>query len=195
MIPVVSVIRDEHRAMASVLEALLFVTEEIRAGRVARDTEPLWAMVRYIEAFPHGLHTPKEDRYLMPALRRRYPEAGPLIDDLGREHAHGDRLISALKAALADVETDHEGALERFATRAREFADFNWAHTNKEEGQLLPLAEQYLTPEDWQEIDVAWRSGEDPQIGSAVTREFRQLFRRIVNLTPAPMGLGPPVSR
>lgn len=195
MIPVVSVIKDEHRAMASVLEALLFVCDEMIAGRAARDTEPLWAMVRYVEAFPHGLHTPKEDRYLMPALHRRHPEAAALINELHLEHAEGDRLISQLKVALADVEIEREGALEAFAARVREFADFNWAHTHKEEGQLLPLAEQYLTAEDWQEIDAAWRSGADPGIGSAVTHEFRQLFRRIVNLTPAPMGLGPQVKR
>jgi hypothetical protein len=61
----------------------------------------------------------------------------------------------------------------------------------KEEEQLLPLAERYLQPEDWAAIDAAFAGNADPLAGMR-EREFEQLFTRIANLAPAPIGLGDP---
>ncbi|MCB1713731.1 MAG: hemerythrin domain-containing protein, partial [Candidatus Competibacteraceae bacterium] len=71
------------------------------------------------------------------------------------------------------------------------YAGFQWAHMNKEEDVILPLAEKALLPSDWAEIDAAFSSNADPMVGVSTQREFRELFRRVVNLMPAPMGLGP----
>lgn len=59
-----------------------------------------------------------------------------------------------------------------------------------EEREILPLAEQTLTPQDWQELDDAFASNRDPLTGHAPTDDYRALFTRIVNAVPAPIGLG-----
>jgi len=66
-----------------------------------------------------------------------------------------------------------------------------WAHMRKEEEVILPIAQKALLPSDWVEIDAAFRSNSDPLVGVNTRREFRELFRRVVTLMPAPMGLGP----
>ena len=71
------------------------------------------------------------------------------------------------------------------------YVDFHWAHMRKEEDLVLPVAEASLTADDWKTIDAAFASNEDPLVGIDATRESRELFRRIVNLAPPPIGVGP----
>ena len=81
--------------------------------------------------------------------------------------------------------------LERFAAEAGRFADFYWSHMQKEEDQVLPIADRVLADDDWRDIHAAFAANQDPNFSSDAQDEFKRLFTRIVHLTPAPMGLGP----
>jgi hemerythrin-like domain-containing protein len=193
----IAIIHDEHRAFAAVLHGLLFLVDEIRAGRQPPDFRLLRAMLDYIEAFPEKLHHPKEDEYIFRLLRGRAPAASATLDELELEHRQGRELVLSLADALRDYERhykrdgEREEAFTAFASAVNQYADFHWAHMRKEEDIILPLAEKSLKPEDWQEIDAAFQSNRDPLVGVDVQREFRELFRRLVNVLPAPIGLGP----
>ena len=41
-------------------------------------------------------------------------------------------------------------------------------------------------------IDAAFEDHDDPLFGAQRSDDFRELFRRIVNLAPPPIGVGPP---
>jgi hemerythrin-like domain-containing protein len=191
MTAALEIIYDEHRALAAVLHGLLFLVGEVRAGK-SPDARLFRAILEYIEAFPEKLHHPKEDEYVYRLLRDRAPAAAKTLDELEEEHRQGRELIVRLADALSEYERN-PAAFEPFAGAAKEYADFHWAHMRKEEDVILPLAEKALTPEDWKEIDAAFRSNQDPLVGVDVQREFREVFRRLVNLLPAPIGLGPAV--
>ena len=61
-----------------------------------------------------------------------------------------------------------------------------------EEDVVLPLAEKTFNAADWAEIDSAFSSHQDPLHGAGTNGgDFQALFTRIVNLAPAPTGLGP----
>ena len=47
-----------------------------------------------------------------------------------------------------------------------------------------------LTDDDWAELDEAFTTNRDPLTGHEPEAEYRALFTRIVNLVPAPIGLG-----
>jgi branched-chain amino acid transport system ATP-binding protein len=79
-----------------------------------------------------------------------------------------------------------------FATRALDYVEFARRHMRCEERELMPLARKHLTAEDWAGIDAAFGRNEDPLFGAARRREFDELFRRITELAPMPMGLAPP---
>jgi branched-chain amino acid transport system ATP-binding protein len=53
------------------------------------------------------------------------------------------------------------------------------------------MAREHLTPEDWKEIDAAFTDHGDPLFGAKAEAEYDSLFRRIVNLAPPPIGVGP----
>ena len=184
------IIHGEHRALGAVLQALQFVLGEIRAARLAPDFGLLSAMVRYISEVPEKVHHPKEDHYLFTMLRARSQTAAKLIDELEQQHATGSRMTAELSQALERYRQQGQDAFADFDALCARYLDFNRQHLKLEETQLLPLARQALREDDWAEIDSAFAANFDPYADAA--GEFHALFARIVNLTPAPYGLGPP---
>jgi len=59
-----------------------------------------------------------------------------------------------------------------------------------EEQQILPLAEKHLTEQDWSDLDEAFGANRDPLTGHEPEADYRTLFTRLVNIVPAPIGLG-----
>ena len=184
----IDIIHDEHRALASVLQALRFVVGEIRSGKLQPDFRLLAAMVDYITQVPDKVHHPKEDKYFFPALRARSAEAAALIDFLEQQHAEGYRMTAKLQQALIHYQSVGAAGFAAFDELVQAYLDFNWTHLNREESELLPLARKALSAEDWKELDAAFSANFDPYAGAE--GEFADLFHRIVNMTPAPYGLG-----
>ena len=186
-----TILRDEHRSLGAVVHALQFLVREIHDKGRTPDFRLLHAMLYYIREYPERLHHPKEDRYLFAALKRRTHEADAIIADLEREHAQGEKLLNDLTVALSIFEAGAKEGQQRFSREVSRFADFYWSHMQKEEDQVLPIAERALTEDDWRGIHAAFAANQDPNFSGDAQDEFRRLFTRIVNLTPAPLGLGP----
>ena len=184
-----TIIRDEHRALASVVKGLQFLIQEVQNRGQTPDFPLLQSIVSYIEQFPDKLHHPKEDQYLFPALRLRHPAAATDLDVLEEEHELGTAVTARVATSLRAYQAD-SGQFEAFANAVDDYANFHWAHMSREESVILPLAEKYLTAEDWVGINAAFKSNSDPLVGINTQREFRELFRRLVNVIPAPHGLG-----
>lgn len=187
-----AVIRDEHRALTAVLQALQSLARDIRERGVEPDFDLFSLILDYIELVPEKLHHPKEDQYLFKAMRARTAEAGAVLDELEAEHARGDGLIHALRHALARYRVGGARGFEAFAAAVEDYFDFHWKHMRKEEEVVLPLAERVLTGADWEAIDAAFKANDDPLFGPQPREEFRALFQRIVTRAPAPIGVGAP---
>lgn len=186
----IGIIQDEHRAITAVIEGLRHVLAEVRAGRMAADHALLGAMFHYIESFPEKLHHPKEDDFLFARLRERRPDAALLLDGLEHEHEVGRERFAALKAKWEAYRADPK-ALDVFADAVETYAHFHWKHMRKEEDEVLPMASRSLTAGDWEAIDAAFLSNSDPVVGVPASKEFRELFRKIVAIAPPPWGVGP----
>jgi hemerythrin-like domain-containing protein len=189
------IIEDEHRSLAAVLHGMLHMVREIRDHGAEPNFEALGAMIYYIDAFPERFHHPKEDGYLFRVLRARYPEAGALLDRLEEEHRMSAHKIRTLEQALARYQSGGTRELPQFAAAVDDYAEFHWKHMRAEENELMPLARARLTAEDWIEIDRAFLGNADPLVGMDAGKEYRELFTRIVNLAPSPIGLGPAARR
>jgi hypothetical protein len=66
---------------------------------------------------------------------------------------------------------------------------------DKEEQKIMPLAQRVLTVQDWAEIEAAFAAHRDPLAGAPPGTDHETLFRRITSIVPAPLGLGPAVSK
>lgn len=186
----IRIIRDEHKALAAMLQSLVLLLNEHRRHGSLPDFGTLRAMLFYIDEFPERLHHAKESSLLFPRLRSRSPEAREVLDRLDHEHEQGERAIRELEHALLAFEMMGMARRDAFEEAARHYVDFYLTHMRLEETEILPLAERMLTAEDWVELDAAFSLNRDPLTGHSPDEEYRALFTRIVGMVPAPIGLG-----
>ena len=185
-----SIIRQEHAALAAMLRSLPLLLEQTRRRNELPDFGLLRAMLFYIDEFPERLHHRKEDELLFPLVRARCPEHAGTLDQLERDHAHGERAIRDLEHALLAFEVLGEARREAFERAATGYVEFYLRHMALEENVILPAAQRALEAADWVRIDDAFAANRDPLTGHEPEEEFRPLFSRIVNRAPAPIGLG-----
>ena len=187
----IAILHDEHRSLAAIVHGLKYLIREVREKGRSPDFKLIWAMIYYIDAFPERLHHPKENVYLFARLRLRTHEADCVLDDLEKQHAEGAKQVRALEHALGYYEAGKPDGFRVFAAAVESFSDNTLQHMNTEERIVIPLAKKYLLPEDWVEIAHAFGENGDPRFGTEPDHEFRNLFSRIVNLAPPPIGVGP----
>lgn len=183
-----TVIRQEHAALAAMLRSLLLLLDQCHRRRSLPDFGLLRAMLFYVDEFPERLHHRKEDEVLFPRLRRRCPELTATLDQLERDHAHGERAIRDLEHALLAFEVLGEPRREAFERAAQGYVDFYLHHMAVEESQILPAALRALDASDWAAIDAAFAANRDPLTGHEPDAIYQPLFSRIVNRAPAPAG-------
>jgi hemerythrin-like domain-containing protein len=187
----IGILKSEHRSISAVLIGLKHLAEMADDARVKPDFAVFRSMLRYIDEYPERLHHPKEDEHLFARLLRRFAGARKLVEGLQEEHARGAKLIRELERKLMFFEEGWPEGAGEFLGAVDAYADFHWKHMRKEETELLPLAEKHLTADDWRAIDRAFQANQDPLV-EIEERNFQQLFSRIANLAPAPVGLGKP---
>jgi hemerythrin-like domain-containing protein len=184
------IIREEHQALAAMLRSILMMLSHHRRHGTLPDFATLRAMLFYVDEFPEQRHHRKETELLFPKLRARTPLARQLLDRLDDDHARGEQKIRELEHELLGFEMMGESRRARFEAAAERYVDFYLGHMGTEEHEILPLAERVLTAQDWSELDEAFTANRDPLTGHEPTDEYRELFTRIVNAVPAPIGLG-----
>jgi hemerythrin-like domain-containing protein len=113
------------------------------------------------------------------------------IDRLDREHQNGERAVRHLEHLLLAFEVvGDDDRREAFEVAAARYVEFYLQHMGVEEQTLLPAALAHLTPEDWAELDAAFAQNCDPLAGHGNLDPYRPVFQKILNLAPAPIGLG-----
>ena len=191
--PTVCTIRQEHAALSAVLRSMVRLLEQHRKKNTLPDFATLRAMLFYVDEFPEKRHHRKETELLFPKLRARTPISRDLLDKLDQDHARGERRIRDVEHALLAFEMLGESRRETFERTVGEYVDFYLGHMALEEREILPLAERVLTPDDWRGLDEAFAQNRDPLTGHVADFEYAALFARIVNVVPAPIGLGRPL--
>ena len=184
------VIREEHAALTAMLSSILLLLAQHRRQGTLPDFASLRAMLFYVDEFPEQRHHRKETALLFPMLRARTPLSHDVLDRLDADHASGERAIRDLEHALLGFEIMGEARRQGFEQAAERYVSFYLAHMAAEEQQILPLAEQVLSADDWAELDAAFNENRDPLTGHEPEAAYRALFTRIVNMVPAPIGLG-----
>ncbi|WP_345798681.1 hemerythrin domain-containing protein [Castellaniella sp. MT123] len=163
------------------------VLEGIEAGRLQPDFTLLATMVEYIAEMPDKLHHPKEDQ-IFALLRTKTHELDAQLDRLEAEHRDTVPATSRLDRALVSYVQGGAAAFGGFRDAVQTYIADEWVHLNTEEGAVLPAARRLFSPEEWQEINADFARNGDPWSGA--DNRYAELFKRIANLAPAPVGVG-----
>lgn len=188
--PTITIIRDEHRALSAMLQALLRMLADHGRHGTLPDFGLLRAMLFYVDEFPDRLHHKEESELLFPRVRLRSPDAHATLDRLDREHREGHAALLALEHALLAFEMMGPARRETFEQALQRYVDFHLTHIRIEETEVLPLAEAVLTEHDWAELDTVFALNHDPLTGHPPPNEYGALFRRIRAAMPEASGPG-----
>ncbi|GAB4217383.1 MAG: hypothetical protein Fur007_19370 [Rhodoferax sp.] len=143
----------------------------------------------YTAEFVDGLHHRREEDLLFPMLRARCPEAAEVLDALHADHRQGPQRLQDLRAQFAATRAG-QADLAAVVDALKRYTSALKTHILTEEKQVLPLARQRFTPEDWEAANAAFARHDDPVFGEAVRAHYRQLLHRVVSLAPEGLGLG-----
>ena len=179
-----AIIREEHRMLRSVMQALEQVVRELLTHHIDADHALIACMLYYIEDFPERCHHPKEDETLFRLLRERTSSADAVLDELQAQHVRSAQMMAYLQRSFVHYLGGAPDGLRHFYDAVESYAAFLGDHMDQEENRVLPLAEKYLQPGDWRAIDAAFRASQDPLRGEQLQQEFRKLKQRITNLLP-----------
>lgn len=180
---------NEHRSIAAVLHALLYLVDDKRSGGKALDTQAIRAMLYYLDVFPERVHHPKEERFLFAALRRKTSEVDAVLDGLRHEHASGEGAIRALEQLLLRYEQGGEAEFGPFAAAVEGYVKGYREHMRTEEEVVMKVARTVFTESDWLELRAEWASHRDPLSGIDDQSVNDQMIARIVELAPPPIGM------
>ncbi len=184
------IIRDEHSALAALLRSMQLLVRDARRRNRAPEFRVLRAMLFYVDEFPERLHHVKESAMLFPRLRECTPDANEVLARLDREHKSGSARIRELEHKLTAWELLGEARRDAFERALDDYVAFYLEHMGIEETEVLPLAERHFGEADWLMLERAFGAHRDPLLTPGPETPYVELFRTIVNTTPAPYGLG-----
>ena len=181
MINPVNLWHGEHERFARLLAFLDTQMAVFHAGE-----HPQYELMRdavfYLHHFADRFHHPRED-VAFARIAGRATHMQLAINRLLQEHrvigTTGETLLKLLEDILEDT------VIERTAVEAAAatYLVYYRHHLATEEAEILPLAAQLLTPEDWAAVAVAVPAGPDPLFGDDIGARYRDLRAQIARET------------
>lgn len=186
-------IRDEHAAIAAVLNSLHTLAEEGPGDAPAGFFDTLSEMLFYLDEFPERRHHRVESDVLFPALVEAVPELHGVIHRLELDHMNGENRVRELQHELLAWRYVGASRSVRFLQLLGEYVRFYLRHMAAEETELLPALAR-ITPKRLAELDAAFEAARDPLAGGECDVACNRLLASITLHARNPVGLGAAVS-
>lgn len=180
MTPAVRSIMVDHLNIACVLNCLRLIADHAGDGKAPPDYSMLFFALSYIERFADTIHYPKEERFLFETMLRSRPDFTPVFAWLHREHMDGQAKLTRVRNALTACYKGDASIWPLFRQESDEYIVMQFEHMMREESEILPLAFDVLTLEDWRTLNDAFHH-EGPLFCRWRQREFENLFAFIMD--------------
>ena len=177
----IAILHGEHASCATVLKRLAAHLDHARIHSFKPRLETFSTSLNFIATFLDQFHHPKEDEFLFLALRRHTTEADEVLRDLQFEHASGARELETMNTVLDRARSGGIEELHEYADVLKRYMHAHFAHMEREETLVMPIACRLLVEDDWQEIDRAFRANRDPLFGAAQTKQYAGIFNPVAN--------------
>ncbi len=151
------VLKEEHRLIERVLEALEVYAERVSCGEPA-PRHDLGEFVAWLSEFADGHHHRKEEELLFKAMELHGlpPQSGPL-GCMHAEHDAARQLVSEMRAyAYRPRDWDAQARLE-VSSMAHDFAHLLRSHIQKEDVVLYPMARGIMPTSTIADLDAEVR--------------------------------------
>ncbi|MBI4986922.1 MAG: ATP-binding cassette domain-containing protein [Rhodocyclales bacterium] len=180
-------ISEDHRGMWRLTTALEELGRQLGDAGKAHDVELFGLILDYFEGYIEQVHQPKEENFLYRAVQLRTQDSDALIAEFEDDHAAGPVFLKELRRQQRRLVADYPVGVAEFQETVAAYVKTVQRHIQREETLLFPVARQLLDAAAWEDINAAF--ADDQAAMDQVRAEFRALMSRIVNFTPAPLGL------
>jgi len=142
----IQVLKDEHRVIERVLDALEGYVKRSDRGAAADDKAELLQFVEFIQEFADRCHHGKEEDILFAEMvEAGFPrDSGPL-GVMFHEHDEGRAFVGELKRLGEQAGHWTDADRERLSRAAFGYIHLLRQHIRKEDGLLYPMAESQLS--------------------------------------------------
>jgi hypothetical protein len=142
---------DDMYAVHGVFRDSLGATPELVGGIEPGDAERVALIANYYENILSFLeaHHDGEEKLVFPLLRERCTGQGALFDQMERQHEEALALLGEAKSSLAAWPGGDAAAQKAAAQRLDALRTHLVAHLDEEETNVLPLAADNLSMEEW----------------------------------------------
>jgi hemerythrin-like domain-containing protein len=175
----------EHELIVEVLAALQAMAERLRAGQeVAR--QDVTDFGRFFRDFADKCHHGKEeDRLFAKMVEIGFPQdSGPIAVMLA-EHDAGRQEVRGLLAIGAGTGPLDESEKTRVIEYAGQFVPLLYAHIQKENNILYPMAQNTIPSDEFVRLDQSCEAFDQQIQGQLDVGELRSLAARLVRKFPA----------
>jgi hemerythrin-like domain-containing protein len=176
----VSVWKAEHRAFAALLTLLEQQLQRVRTGG-APNFEMMLDIVDYMIDYADRFHHPKED-LVFARIASRHPAAAESVSQLAHEHS---AIVANGRALAREIEAVVGGAIvERSIVEelGQRYLDAFRRHMYAEEQGLFLAAVEYLSDADWESIERASASVDDPLFGERPEQRYQTLRSEVQSM-------------
>jgi hemerythrin-like domain-containing protein len=170
-------LRLEHANQSSMLG---LIDEQLTAADAGEplDGELLGLVAEYFSDFPEQCHHPKED-LVYRRLAERDPASCDGIRDLVADHRQLQQLTKDFASAVHRLNDQPVAAQPAAQAAMQNFSRHLRQHLQDEEEHFFRLAEERLSPADWDSLDFTVFDRDDPLFEHAAEKRFQALRKRV----------------
>jgi len=175
---VIDALREEHRNMARLLNALEHQIE-VTALAGAPDYQLILGIAEYFCDYPDCCHHPKENA-MLEQLCIKFPREAEPMGYLTWEHIDTHQRVIRFRRIVDEL--IHEAIIPRavVVNVARGFVNAERRHMRIEEERFFPVAEKCLAEEDWSCIDQRITKICGPLLLNHAENEFKGISERLL---------------
>lgn len=148
---------EDIRAILDMLEQEIDALGQEGTADLSAMKDAFYYMTQYL-----GPVQNTKERVIYSRIVAREQRASRLVDELIQQHEELRRRSEELLESVEDMTEDVLVAKEEFDVRAHHYIELQRQHVEREANELLPLADQLLTAEDWQRIEQKLRQRQWP---------------------------------
>ena len=173
------ILKREHQMVRLVIKA---ARRDLARAAEQHAVEPAEAeqFLDFFRYFANSCHDPKEEDLLFAMLHRRgmawdgYP-----LRDLVEEHAEMGVVLDSASDWLKPAESGDPEAVEALLHDLGVYLDLVDAHIDKEEAEVFPLAVQWLTTGDLEELSDAFTAIACEELDEGVHAYYSELAHHL----------------
>ncbi|HEY5996796.1 MAG TPA: hemerythrin domain-containing protein [Candidatus Deferrimicrobiaceae bacterium] len=172
-------LKEEHGGVKVMLGIIGKVCDRMGAGQ-AIPVRHLEQILEFLKVFVDTCHHAKEEQCLFPAMEAvGVPREGGPIGQMLHEHEQGRGFVRAMGAAARGYAGNDAGSAEAFVAASRGYAELLFAHIDKEDNVLYPIADARLSPETQAALLVDFERIEEERVGQGRHEAFHKMLHAL----------------